>query len=744
MTLFWNKLSVLVIEDNVGDFVLIEEYLRDEIEQASLYHAKTFAQAKSLVASGPQFDVILLDLTLPDASGEELVNNAVRMAEDTALIVLTGYSNKSFGVKTLGLGVSDYLLKDDLSPTQLYKSIAYSIERKRINTELKESELKYRSLFHSSPLPTWVYDPDTLMFLDVNSAACEHYGYCKEEFLSMSIGDIRPKQDLKRVTDIIKRNQENNSTFEGTFTHFKKSGEPIFVNIKSSTIEFSGKSARLVVSSDITQKVMTENALKLSEQRFKALVQDGSDLICILDCSGNYKYISPTSESILGINSNTLLGKNAFEFIHEEDIDAVKEQFGALNSQRRMHMQPYRFKCPDGSLRWMETVVTNMSEDPAVQGIVANSRDVSERYTFEEKLRKQDALFRAIIEKGSDMKTLITPDGKIIFGTPSITRILGYTSEEYIGKNEREIVHPDDVEELFRRISQTISGERFVENLQLRVKSKSGEYRWCEKTITNLLDDPDVNAIVCDFWDITEKKKAEEQRESLIYELVQNNQDLRQFSYITSHNLRGPIASLLGLTNLISDHEIENPVLGKILEGIKKSAVKFDETISDLTTMLEIKDRPSIPREVINLHSFCKEMQQHCKNFIHESHARIVCDFSRATSLHFNKAYLESIFVNLLTNAIKYKHPNRPLQITVTSEVRDENIILYFRDNGIGFDKEFHKEKLFGLYQKFHTHVEGKGVGLFLVKSQMEALNGSIEVESKVGVGTLFTLNFRK
>jgi PAS domain S-box-containing protein len=996
------NLHLLVIEDNPGDFVLIEEYLREEMKSITIQHATTLKGAREIISERRKIDVVLLDLSLPDAKGEHLVNDVLTLTGDTPLIVLTGYADRGFSIKTLSLGVSDYLLKDDLTAPQLFKSISYSIERKRISNELKGSEEKYRSLFRSSPLPMWVYDPATYFFLDVNEAACRHYGYSKEEFLAMTIKDIRPKEDIKRIEKIVQANKGLTNYFEEVFLHLKKNGELIHANIQSNAITFSGKTARLVVSTDVTEKIKAENALKLSEQRFKSLVQDGSDLIYILGKDGGYKYVSPTSESILGMRPEEFISKNFFDFIHENDRQRIINQFTLLLSRKRIHILPFRFKCPNNTYRWVETIVTNMMEDPSINGMVANSRDVSERYVYEEKLRKQEALFRAIIEKGSDMKTLITPEGKIIFGTPSITRILGYSEEEYLGKNEREIVHPDDTEELFKRINRSISGEKSTGNLELRVRAKSGEYRWCEKTITNLLNDPDVNAIVCDFWDITDKKKAdlqikesndrydlvskatsdaiwdytfstnktyiagtgykhlfgydivndytedlfweehlhpedknevieklrafiadtsltqcayeyrfmkadgnyayvndrlfiirengipmrligainditrrkeeeqhlkllesvitnasdsvmiteavlsekrvpkiiyvneaftnmsgysnteivgktpdlllgprsgrkeilrlnkafrnhescnveminysknglpywveidvahvvgitgnvshiiaiqrditsrkiqEQEREKLIFELIQNNKDLRQFSYITSHNLRGPIASLLGLTNLIDNYRIEDPVLGKILEGVKKAASRFDETITDLTAVLNIKDRPSIPKEELNLKlSFEKIMQQY-EVFIKENKVLVKNDFTQAPTIHFNKAYLDSILLNLLTNAIKYRSPLRELRIDVSTEQTEEEVLLKFKDNGLGFDMELHKGKLFGLYQRFHEHVEGKGMGLFLVKSQMEALNGNIEVSSDTASGTLFTLKFKK
>jgi signal transduction histidine kinase len=226
--------------------------------------------------------------------------------------------------------------------------------------------------------------------------------------------------------------------------------------------------------------------------------------------------------------------------------------------------------------------------------------------------------------------------------------------------------------------------------------------------------------------------------------LIENNKDLRQFSYITSHNLRGPIANLLGLTSLLDNYSIKDPTLVQILAGIKKATNMFDETIKDLSTVLNVKDRPSIPREIINLRSVYDKLLEHNESLIKEADAKIKINVDEDIAVDFNKAYVESIFLNLLTNAIKYKSPLRQLNIEITTEDFADRVEVKFKDNGLGIDLFLYKEKLFRLYQRFHTHTEGKGFGLFLIKSQMETLGGTIDIESTVNEGTTFILNFRK
>lgn len=249
--------NILVVEDNIGDFVLIEDYIREKMKHPKILQAKSFAETTEILGQNSNLDVILLDLSLPDISGEELVKRIRNMVEHIPIIVLTGYAQKNFGVKTLSLGVSDYLLKDEFTATELYKSIVYSIERIRVSSKLVESEKKYRHIFHSSPLPMWVCEVNSLRFLDVNDAAIKHYGYSRDEFLSMSTMDIISKE--------IEDSQQS------VLQHKIKSGEIISVEIQSNVIFFDGIKAELVLANDITDKLKYEEKLKRSEHALRKL-----------------------------------------------------------------------------------------------------------------------------------------------------------------------------------------------------------------------------------------------------------------------------------------------------------------------------------------------------------------------------------------------------------------------------------------------------------------------------------------
>ena len=252
-----NTYRILVIEDNPGDFALIEDFLEDQIYLPEIFQAKTFKEGEQfLKETGWTINVILLDLSLPDKSGEELITEILALSSGTPIVILTGYPDVAFSVRSLSLGVADYLLKDDLTASSLFKSILYSIERKKKSLELEESQKRYSDLFQLSPQPMWVYDIDTLRFLNVNNAAIRHYGYSYEEFLSMTLREIRPVEDLPKLDEqIAMLRKEIDINYSGIFRHCKKNGEIIWAEIQSNAIRLNNITGRVVLVNDVTERL---------------------------------------------------------------------------------------------------------------------------------------------------------------------------------------------------------------------------------------------------------------------------------------------------------------------------------------------------------------------------------------------------------------------------------------------------------------------------------------------------------
>jgi PAS domain S-box-containing protein len=264
---------ILVIEDNPGDFAIVEEFIIEQVLKPTIIQATDFKTAEAnLTKPDNHFDVILLDVTLPDKTGKSLITEILHMAGNSPVVILTGYTDIDFSIESVSLGILDYLLKDDLNSIALYKSMLHAIERKKIILHLEESEKRYSDLFHLSPLPMWVYDIETSCILDVNNSAVLHYGYSYDEFLTMTIEEIIV-DDKSLVPETSDENTcEVRYAFpRGYIHHITKSRELILVDICTNLVLFNGKQANLVLVNDITEKVKYIEAIENQNKQLREI-----------------------------------------------------------------------------------------------------------------------------------------------------------------------------------------------------------------------------------------------------------------------------------------------------------------------------------------------------------------------------------------------------------------------------------------------------------------------------------------
>lgn len=236
----------------------------------------------------------------------------------------------------------------------------------------------------------------------------------------------------------------------------------------------------------------------------------------------------------------------------------------------------------------------------------------------------------------------------------------------------------------------------------------------------------------------TERKEYETRLETANKELIQQNEQLNQYSYIISHNLRAPIVTLLGLISIFNQAKNNPEEVAEVVSLITKSANHLDTVIRDLNDVLTVNDKKSVMTSV-DLDAEFDIVQFLLKNEIEESNAIITHDFSKLPIINSVKSYIHNILYNLLSNAIKYRKQDKNPIIRVSAYKHASGMIcIEFVDDGIGVDLEKFRDKLFGFYKRFHSHVDGKGLGLHLIKKQIDALEGKIEVDSVVQKGTTF------
>ncbi|WP_163399376.1 PAS domain-containing sensor histidine kinase [Flavobacterium fluviatile] len=494
---------------------------------------------------------------------------------------------------------------------------------------------------------------------------------------------------------------------------------------------------------------LTNEEIKESNEKYDIVAKATSDTIWDWRIQEDYITWNKGIENVFGYMPAEVgaTSKWWFDKIHPEDSIRMSVKLYSFIEQKTEKWQDqYRFRCADGSYKYvLDRGFLLKDENGKAIRMIGAIQDITKQKEEEQRLK----LLETVIIQSKDsilITEAISTDGKIpriVYVNPAFSKMSGYESDEILGQSPNVFKGPNSDSEALKKVLKAIKEEKecLIETISY---SKDKKEYWVRFSMIPIFNSEGILS----HWisiqqDITEERKLETEREHLIRELTQNNKDLKQFSYITSHNLRAPLSNLMGLLNLIEYIPIDNPELQEILNGFYKSTYLLNETINDLVKVIVIKDNPSMQKEMVSLAEVFENVFGQL-SFQIEAHKPIIkLKLDDVPLLNTNKAYIESILLNLLTNSIKYKSENRKLKISITAEQVDQTVFLTFTDNGIGIDLERNGDKVFGLYQRFHNYPDSKGLGLYLVKSQVETMGGTISIESEVNKGTSFIITFK-
>lgn len=272
-------ISVLIVEDNMGDFLLVENYLQHKYDKALLNHCIDFKSTKLFLENNTaDISIILLDLNLPDLSGEQLIERIIPIATDIPILILTGYDDLSVANTCLKLGVSDYLIKDEINPTLLHKSIEFALSRMAFKKHINDQNKNYKNLFDFSPQPMWLIDPDTFAILDANIAAIKNYDFSLDEFKTINFIELHKVSDQTTLRNIfISTNERCESK---VYTHILKNGNEISVSLSCRYIQLiTGKNVILVQSDDITTTLNYIHTIELQNEKLKEIAWTQSHVV---------------------------------------------------------------------------------------------------------------------------------------------------------------------------------------------------------------------------------------------------------------------------------------------------------------------------------------------------------------------------------------------------------------------------------------------------------------------------------
>jgi len=343
-----------------------------------------------------------------------------------------------------------------------------------------------------------------------------------------------------------------------------------------------------------------------------------------------------------------------------------------------------------------------------------------------------------LFELSPDLLCIAGYDGYFKKINPTVSKTLGYTNEELFAKPISEFVHIDDRDITANRREDLVLNKPLL-NFENRYVTKTGETVWLSWTSMPIDSEKVVFAIA---KVITHKKKLEEDRNLLLTNLTRTNYNLKQLNFTTSHDLRSPVHNLLTVFSLLDEMKIEDEGVIQFINILKAATDNLRSTLDNYVDVLTQHEVFNIAIEELQFSTCLDNVLQSLRSLIKDSKAVIHIDFSEVETIKFNRAYLESIFLNLITNSIKYAQPHLLPVISITSKKENGIDQLIFTDNGMGFDKGKVKNRIFGFNQKFHSHTDSKGIGLYLVYNHVTSLGGQIAFDSKVNEGTTFVISF--
>ena len=363
----------------------------------------------------------------------------------------------------------------------------------------------------------------------------------------------------------------------------------------------------------------------------------------------------------------------------------------------------------------------------AIQNALEKCRFENERQRYLKEVIASEARFREFFELAPEAILVIDADKKtLLISMLTHCKLLRYSAEEIINKSPVDISPPkqpdgsNSKEKFTRQSMLTLAGAKPV--FEWTVSDAAGKTIVCEVRLV-MLGNSDHTLIRASLLDITERKHAEHMREKMTADLVIQNKNLEQFAYVVSHNLRSPVANIIGLADVLQDATLSDAERKEMMYELVSSVKNLDEVIKDLNTILQVKREVSEKKEVVRFSRIMGDIKGSIKHLIGTEEVSIIEDFGEADEMLTLKSYFYSIFFNLISNSIKYRREKIAPVIQIKSRRKDNKLQIVFKDNGLGIDMKKRGDQVFGLYKRFHSqNAEGKGMGLFMVKTRWKPL----------------------
>lgn len=512
------------------------------------------------------------------------------------------------------------------------------------------------------------------------------------------------------------------------------------------------------MTSDISKKTTKDQELTGEEQYIKLL--DLSPMPIAIHDKGIIVYANEEAIKLIGAkNFDEVRGINIAKIVHPDYHEVIAKRVQEIYKGNREHTELIEEKLIrlDGELIDAEIIsqLVTYRGKPAIQVIV---RDITARKKAEAALRISEERFRTLIEQSADAIQLVDAQGKMLYSSDSVKRVVGYTPEELAKENLDKFIHPEDLPYFLKMFKKLIKKPGNQINIEYRVKHKNGSWVWLEGSGVNHLNNPSIKAVVANFRNINDRKEAfeelakmkdelevhvEQRTAELIKankELQRSNKELEDFAYVASHDLQEPLRKITAFANLLEKrHKAElSDAAQNYIESMRKASMRMNNLIRDLLTYSRLATKAQ-PFEQIDLNKVLKEALDDLQITIEQAQAKITV--KSLCTIEADPLQIQLLFQNIISNALKYKRDEVIPRITISAVKKNTHCVISIKDNGIGFEEKY-LDRIFTIFQRLHGKgvYEGTGIGLAICKKIIQRHNGSITAKSKPEKGATFII----
>jgi PAS domain S-box-containing protein len=621
-------------------------------------------------------------------------------------------------------------------------------DQRMAEAALRESQERFRSAFDHAATGMALITEDG-HFLQVNHSLCTILASSEAELLGKSLAEITLAEDRTLDGDLVQQ------LFRGEIASYqvekrlvRKPDAVIWGRLTVSLVrDPTGEPLYFVAQiQDITPFKAAGAALRESEERFRALVQNSYDVITIVDPDGTRRYISPSIQRLLGYRPADLLGRSAVELVHPDDapklLDAVQS---CLRGVKQIPALELRFRHCDGSWREFETIGTNLLEEPSIAGIVFNSRDITPRNAALAALRESEERFRSAFDHTPIGMALVAQDGRFMQVNRALCELVDYLEEELLGRSFQDITHPEDLADDLEHTKRLWSGDIDSYQLEKRYLRKDGQVVWVQLTGSVVRDVNGPKYAIAQIMDITERRHLEMERADMLASEREYSRQLQSLSEMRAdltamiaHELRAPVSALRMTTFLIATGDLTPQDEAEMFAAVNSEIERLDRLVSDVVAVTAAeREGFAVQLRPVSLTALLDSEAAYARTTLNDepfsllppSEMRVWCDPER----------ISQVLHNLLDNAAKHTPPGTPIELRAHRE--GTRVRIEVADQGPGLSAEdvvLIFEKFGRGHQAVARQVSGMGLGLYLSRQIVRAHGSDLAVESAPGTGTVF------